>query len=108
MHDFVIEWHKRPSVEWVANDLTVQAKPTAICRVPFSEEAIARHFKRAGARAARRPQKKWRSPRGLRHSCSSIITYGHKTVREQMHRSVHPLDSAARVATSRRAPSMAS
>jgi hypothetical protein len=40
-----------------------------------------------------RNSRKWRSPRGLRHSCSSIITYGPRQSAQQLHRSVHPLDS---------------
>jgi hypothetical protein len=40
-----------------------------------------------------RSSRKWRSPRGLRHSCSSIITYGPRQSAQQLHRSVHPLDS---------------
>jgi hypothetical protein len=45
----------------------------------------------------RKPQKKWRSPRGLRHPCSSTITYGPRSSAKQLHRSVHPLDPVARV-----------
>ncbi len=36
--------------------------------------------------------------------CSSIITRGPRLSAQQLHRSVHPLDTAARVATSLRAP----
>jgi hypothetical protein len=35
--------------------------------------------------------------------CSSIITYGPRQSAQQLHRSVHPLDPIARVATSLRA-----
>jgi hypothetical protein len=47
--------------------------------------------------------KKRRNPRGLRHSCSSIITYGPSHSAQQLHRSVHPLDPVGRVAKSMRA-----
>jgi hypothetical protein len=36
--------------------------------------------------------KKRRSPRGLRRSCPSIITYGPRQSAQQLHRSVHPMD----------------
>jgi hypothetical protein len=35
--------------------------------------------------------------------CSSIITHGPRLSARQLHRSVHPLDTVARVATSLRA-----
>jgi hypothetical protein len=36
--------------------------------------------------------------------CSSIITHGPRSSAQQLHWSVHPLDTVARVATSLRAP----
>jgi hypothetical protein len=42
--------------------------------------------------------RKWRSPRGLRHSCLSATTCRPRSSAQQLHRSVLPLDPVARVA----------
>jgi hypothetical protein len=47
--------------------------------------------------------KKWRSPAGPRHSCSSTRTCEPRSSAQQLHRSVHPLDPVARVTMSLRA-----